>query len=133
MEKGAGIDVNKLATQMICAGGTLHCELNTPALLSLFKAEWLGKIAVDNTKSIYFPTDFGGTMHAFGPIYFCNEPCQKPRKISEKFGNQIALSIKGKYLLVAEEYTNKNPMIFDLVTEKTVFKFPGASSAVWWP
>lgn len=129
--KGAGfaVDWHKSRT-----GTKFVYDINTPSLLSLFKAqELLGKADISNKKSIYFPTVFGHTIHAVGPLYFCDEPCQKPRKINEQLASQIGLNIKDKYLLVAEEYSNNNPIVVDVVTEKTVLKLPGASSAVWLP
>lgn len=86
----------------------------------------------DGVGGVVFALAFGDSWHAFAPLYFLAESGADLQQMDLNSLHQVMLSQKGRYLLVAEEYSGANPHIVDLTDGKTIFR-EGATRAIWLP
>lgn len=132
----AGIRIDTLSDKMTCLRAEgLQCGLKRadhPPFQNE-KLEDLGLLNLQNKKTLYFNVVYGDSPHAAPPLFFCRQPCIKPKKIEKEFHSQLGLAVKDRYLLITHEYDGNSPKIFDTETETLLQEIPQAISAVWWP
>jgi hypothetical protein len=80
-----------------------------------------------------FGTTMGDTPHLMGPAHVLQRDGKTAKPATLKVPNQVQVAIKGSLILVAEEYSGDNPLVFDADTGQVLLSLKGASSAVWVP
>ena len=131
-KKSLGLNLSDLLTTSTCVGGVLNCSSEDKSVKKLMKdQEEYGVIPTARGSRFVFAVVFGDTPHAAAPLYYCQGNCQNPIKLKEVTEEQISLALKGDYLVVATEYDNMNPRIYDVKTGRLVVVIPHAKSAVW--
>jgi hypothetical protein len=89
------------------------------------------KVVLTHQKQLYFDHfDHGGRVGPpKTPIYFCDNPCRKLRKVDWIVDGGISMAVKGNLLLVSEG--GDRPRVYDVTREEIVLTLPLASMAVW--
>ncbi len=80
-----------------------------------------------------FGTIMGDSPHLKGPAHVLQRDGKAARPATLYGSEQVQVAIKGSLILVAEEYSGDNPMLFDAGTGQVVLSTKGASAAVWVP
>lgn len=84
-----------------------------------------------------FPTVFGDSLHAMGPIYFCQNECAKRTLIDSPKGvadfGQVSFSPKAEFMIVSTEYKGDDAKIYVAGSSKPVLTFDSKSQVIWLP
>jgi hypothetical protein len=80
-----------------------------------------------------FGTVMGDSPHLVGPAYVLQRDGKATKPATLEVAAQVQVGIKGSLILVAEEYSGDNPVLFDAQTGQVVWAPRGASAAVWLP
>lgn len=72
-------------------------------------------------------------VSAASPVYVCEKDCQKNIQVKVPTYEQMSLTVKDRWLLVAEEYANTKARVVALKTGKVILTLPENAVAVWWP
>ena len=124
----AFIDMNKIIFASICMG-ELSCGIeDSIAKKALGEREGYGEIS-----NFHFAVAYGDTPHASSPVFFCTGKCEKPLQLKEVVAEQLSLSLNKNYLLIGEEYTNADGLIYDIKTGNLFFKLPNPKISFWLP
>jgi hypothetical protein len=75
----------------------------------------------------------GDTPHLMGPVRVLQRDGKPAKPATLKVPTQVQVAIKGSRILVAEEYSGDNPVLFDAETGQVVLSTRRASAAVWVP
>lgn len=130
--KSDGQNLSETLKQSTCIGGKLSCSTEDKDLKRLLaNPEDAGVIKTSHGTRFFFPVGYGDSPHAGGPLYFCKGPCKKPVELKEVKEDQIGLALDQDYLLVATEYENAAPRIYDAKTGELILSIPKAKSAIW--
>ncbi len=114
-----------------CYGG-LNCDASQPTIVNLLgKQEGYGAIKIKNGGTFAFATVSGDTLHATAPVYFCKTDCKKGIRLKDVMDQQIALSVSDTTVLIAREYDNTFPRVYDGRNGKLLFSLPKARNAIW--
>lgn len=132
--KGSGTSLGLILEDMTCRGD-LKCDSLNKEIGMIFGKEKVEDASVlrTNTKNIYFGLYFGDTLHPGPPVYLCDQPCKKPKKIDAPFPQQIGLAVKERFLLINEEHSGNHPRVFDLVSGEQLVDLSSSQMAVWVP
>jgi hypothetical protein len=136
----------QLMTAYQCAGaGSTVCnsvvdKRNEAAKASIMKAgkDLDSAVYADPGKTPFllgFGTVLSDSPHLVGPAYVLQRDgkAAKPATLEVPAQVQVQVGIKGSLILIAEEYSGDNPILFDAQTGQVVWSPRGASSAVWLP
>jgi hypothetical protein len=134
----------QLMTAYQCAGaGSTVCssvgdKRNEAAKASIMKAgkDLDSAVYADPGKTPFllgFGTVMGDSPHLVGPAYVLQRDGKATKPATLEVPAQVQVGIKGSLILVAEEYSGDNPILFDAQTGQVVWSPRGASAAVWLP
>ncbi len=130
-DRKKGKTLSDILMSSTCQGG-LNCDANNESIKKLLgKQEGYGLLAVKGGGTFAFATVFGDSNHASSPVYFCEKDCTKGFKLKEVTELQIALSVNGDMVLIANEYDNTFPRIYDGKSGRLELSLPKARNAVW--
>jgi hypothetical protein len=82
-----------------------------------------------------FGVTMGDSPHLMGPVHVLQRDgkAAKAATLEAPASVQVQAGIKGSLILVAEEYSGDNPILFDAQTGQVVWSPGGAFAAVWLP
>jgi hypothetical protein len=130
--KSDGQNLSEILKQSTCIGGKLQCSTEDKNLKKLLaNPEDAGVIKTSHGTQFFFPVGYGDSPHAGSPLYFCQGSCKKAVKLNDVKEDQIGLALDKDYLLVATEYENAAPRIYDAKTGALILSLPKAKSAIW--
>jgi hypothetical protein len=75
----------------------------------------------------------GDTPHLMGPARVLQRDGKAAKPATLKVPTQVQVAVKGPLILVADEYSGDNPLLFDAETAQVVLSTRRASAAVWVP
>jgi hypothetical protein len=130
--KSDGQNLSEILKLSTCIGGKLKCSTEDKNLKKLLaNPEDAGVIKTPHGTQFVFPVGYGDSPHAGSPLYFCLGSCKKAVKLNEVKEDQIGLALDRDFLLVATEYDNAAPRIYDAKTGALILNLPNAKSAIW--
>jgi hypothetical protein len=98
--------------------------------------EFVGADLADPGKTPFFlgfGTTMGDTPHLMGPAHVLQRDGKAAKPATLEAPKQVQVAVKGSLILVAEEYSGNDPLLFDADTGQVLLSIKGASSAVWVP
>jgi hypothetical protein len=80
-----------------------------------------------------FGVTMGDSSHLVGPAHVLQRDGKATKPATLEAPTQVQVAIRGSLILIAEEYSGENPILFDAQTGQVVWSPRGASAAVWLP
>lgn len=90
----------------------------------------VGFLSFDELRGLLFRVEVADSPHAMSPVYYCEKPCQKKKRLETADG-QLAIAINGEYALIAKEYSNTEARVFKASQIEPVFRSTG--TVAWLP
>lgn len=96
--------------------------------------EWPAYVKITDTGGILVKVSFGDTPHFNKPAYFCSSNFENLIKIDLPTDfEQLAISVHGKNVLIAEEYSNNNACIYEFGNTNPFIYIKNGSNVIFEP
>ena len=133
----------KLMQQYQCASSRRLCDADPAEQFGAVELEAITKanpsfdslalVRGEGTSSaVVLGVGIGDTPHLLQPLYLRDAAQHGPKRIQLPTALQVQVGIAGPLLLVAEEFTGNDPVVFDSSRGEVLFHAQG-SGAVWLP
>lgn len=132
--KSKGFSIKEGQSKMTCEAEKFDCDVKDPNLRKVLEVdddEMVGRIQTASGNQFVFPTAYKESLQAMSPVIHCDAKCLNKRRLEASQSQQLAFALKKNFLLVAHEYYNEDPEVYDSETGKLIYQRIEAKGAVW--